>query len=123
MHAEFGTQYSLISRPPMPLRAFICWRSPAGRPAISIVPIAFSCPRTRSTRTKSTACPAATLEAYIRQLLESHRAPQVTVAWQGGEPTLMKVEFFRRSVELVEKYRRAGSGRAAHLSDQRHPFG
>jgi uncharacterized protein len=51
---------------------------------------------------------AATLEAYIRQLLESHRAPNVTVAWQGGEPTLMKVEFFRRSVELVEKYRRAG---------------
>src|SRR5260370_4878325 len=50
----------------------------------------------------------ATLEAYIRQLLESHRTPTVTVAWQGGEPTLMKVEFFRRSVELVEKYRRPG---------------
>jgi uncharacterized protein len=49
---------------------------------------------------------ADTLETYIRQLLESHRAPQVTVAWQGGEPTLMKLEFFRRSVELVEKYRR-----------------
>ena len=49
---------------------------------------------------------ADTLEAYIRQLLESHRAPQVTVAWQGGEPTLMKLEFFKRSVELVEKYRR-----------------
>ena len=48
----------------------------------------------------------ATLEAYIRQLLESHRAPNVTVAWQGGEPTLMTVAFFRRSVELVEKYRR-----------------
>ncbi len=51
---------------------------------------------------------AATLEAYIRQLLESHRDPNVTVAWQGGEPTLMKVEFFRRSIELVEKYRRPG---------------
>jgi uncharacterized protein len=49
---------------------------------------------------------AATLEAYIRQLMESHRTPQVTVAWQGGEPTLMKVEFFRQSVALVEKYRR-----------------
>jgi uncharacterized protein len=48
----------------------------------------------------------ATLEAYIRQLLESHRTPTVTVAWQGGEPTLMKVEFFSRSIELVEKYRR-----------------
>jgi uncharacterized protein len=50
----------------------------------------------------------ATLEAYIRQLLESHRTPEVTVAWQGGEPTLMRVEFFRRAVELVEKYRRPG---------------
>ena len=49
-----------------------------------------------------------TLETYIRQLLESHRAPEVTVAWQGGEPTLMKLEFFRHSVELVEKYRRPG---------------
>lgn len=50
----------------------------------------------------------ATLETYIRQLLESHRSPRVTVAWQGGEPTLMKLEFFKRSVELVEKYRRPG---------------
>ena len=50
----------------------------------------------------------ATLEAYIRQLLEAHRTPTVTVAWQGGEPTLMKVDFFRRSVELVEQYRRPG---------------
>ncbi|HQR52657.1 MAG TPA: anaerobic sulfatase maturase [Burkholderiales bacterium] len=50
----------------------------------------------------------ATLEAYIRQLLESHRTPEVTVAWQGGEPTLMGVDFFRRSIELVEKYRRPG---------------
>jgi uncharacterized protein len=49
-----------------------------------------------------------TLETYIRQLLESHRTPQVTVAWQGGEPTLMGLEFFRRSVALVEQYRRPG---------------
>jgi uncharacterized protein len=50
----------------------------------------------------------ATLEAYIRQLLESHRTPRVTVAWQGGEPTLMQLEFFKRSIELVEKYKRPG---------------
>jgi uncharacterized protein len=47
-----------------------------------------------------------TLENYIRQLLESHTTPSVTVAWQGGEPTLMGLDFFRRSVELVEQYRR-----------------
>jgi uncharacterized protein len=50
----------------------------------------------------------ATLEAYIRQLLESHRTPEVTVAWQGGEPSLMRLDFFRRAVELVEKHRRPG---------------
>ena len=50
----------------------------------------------------------ATLDAYIRQLLESHLAPKVIVAWQGGEPTLMKLEFFRHAVELVEKYRQPG---------------
>jgi uncharacterized protein len=50
----------------------------------------------------------ATLEAYIRQLLESHRTPEVTVAWQGGEPTLMGLDFFKRSVELVQQYSRPG---------------
>jgi uncharacterized protein len=49
-----------------------------------------------------------TLETYIRQLLESHRSPEVTVAWQGGEPTLMGLDFFRKAVALVEKYRRPG---------------
>jgi uncharacterized protein len=50
----------------------------------------------------------ATLEAYIRQLLESHRLPEVTVAWQGGEPTLMGLDFFRKAVALVDRYRRPG---------------
>jgi uncharacterized protein len=49
------------------------------------------------------------LETYIRQLIESQpRAPEVNVAWQGGEPTLMGLDFFRRTVELAEKYRRPG---------------
>jgi uncharacterized protein len=48
------------------------------------------------------------LETYIRQLLESHQTPEVTIAWQGGEPTLMGLEFFQRSLELVEKHKRPG---------------
>jgi uncharacterized protein len=51
---------------------------------------------------------AETLETYICQLLESHSDPEVTVSWQGGEPTLMRLEFFKHSVSLVEKYRRPG---------------
>ena len=46
------------------------------------------------------------LKTYVRQLLEAHRDPEVTVSWQGGEPTLMGVEFFRRVADLVERYRR-----------------
>jgi uncharacterized protein len=49
------------------------------------------------------------LETYLRQLIEAHaRAPLVTVAWQGGEPTLMGIEFFRRAVQLVERFRLPG---------------
>jgi uncharacterized protein len=46
------------------------------------------------------------LETYIRQLIESHRVPEVTIAWQGGEPTLMGLDFFRRSVEYANKYKK-----------------
>ncbi|MCJ7443317.1 MAG: anaerobic sulfatase maturase [Methanotrichaceae archaeon] len=47
-------------------------------------------------------------EAYIRQLFEAHQVPKVTVAWQGGEPTLMGLDFYRRSLELQKKYQRPG---------------
>jgi uncharacterized protein len=53
------------------------------------------------------------LETYIRQLLESQRGPDVTLAWHGGEPTLMGLEFFRRSIEHVAKHQRPGT-RVAH---------
>ena len=48
------------------------------------------------------------LETYIRQLIESHRTDRVTVAWQGGEPTLRGLDFFRRAIEYQEKYKRPG---------------
>src|ERR1017187_8261001 len=48
------------------------------------------------------------LEIYIRQLLDSQKAPTLSLAWQGGEPTLMGLDFFRRSMELVERYRKPG---------------
>lgn len=47
----------------------------------------------------------AVLDAYLRQLVESSPGPQVDVAWQGGEPMLRGLDFYRRSVELAEKYR------------------
>jgi uncharacterized protein len=48
-------------------------------------------------------------ETYIRQLLDAHaRAPEVVVAWQGGEPTIMGLDFFRRSIELQQRYATPG---------------
>ncbi|MDX1437060.1 MAG: anaerobic sulfatase maturase [Anaerolineales bacterium] len=48
------------------------------------------------------------LEAYIRQLIETQGGPMVTIAWQGGEPTLMGLEFFEYGMGLVQKYARPG---------------
>jgi uncharacterized protein len=44
------------------------------------------------------------LESYIRQYIEQQDVPEVSFAWQGGEPTLMGVGFFRKVVELQRKY-------------------
>ncbi|WP_292519469.1 anaerobic sulfatase maturase [Methanoculleus sp.] len=46
----------------------------------------------------------AVMEAYIRQTIAGHAAPEVTFAWQGGEPTLMGLSFFRRAVAVQKKY-------------------
>jgi len=49
------------------------------------------------------------LETYIRQLLEAHRmAPEVNISWQGGEPTLMGLDFFELSIKYAEKYKKPG---------------
>lgn len=48
------------------------------------------------------------LDGYLTQLMEAHPDGEVTVAWQGGEPTLMGIGFFRRAVERAEARRRPG---------------
>ena len=48
------------------------------------------------------------LEKYIQQLIETHRTSEVTVAWQGGEPTLIGVDFYRKAIEFQNKYRKPG---------------
>ena len=44
------------------------------------------------------------LETYIKQYCDSQNTPEVLFAWQGGEPTLMGVEFFEKAVQLQRKY-------------------
>ena len=45
-----------------------------------------------------------TLELFIRQYIEGVTGPQVVFSWQGGEPTLRGVGFYRRVVALQKKY-------------------
>jgi uncharacterized protein len=37
-----------------------------------------------------------TLETYVRQFIEQQASPEIHFAWQGGEPTLLGVNFFAR---------------------------
>lgn len=48
------------------------------------------------------------LDLYTRQFIESQQVPEVTFAWQGGEPTLMGLDFFKKAVTLQEKYKKPG---------------
>ena len=50
------------------------------------------------------AMPADVLESYIRQYIEAHDTPVVSFAWQGGEPTLLGVDYFRNIVRLQAEY-------------------
>ncbi|MFH0982399.1 MAG: anaerobic sulfatase maturase, partial [Planctomycetota bacterium] len=44
------------------------------------------------------------LESFIRQYIQSQPTPEIAFAWQGGEPTLLGVDFFRKAVELQQRY-------------------
>ncbi|MCL4547075.1 MAG: anaerobic sulfatase-maturation protein [Bacteroidetes bacterium] len=44
------------------------------------------------------------LELFIKQKIESTNLHEETFAWQGGEPTLLGVNYFRKVVELQKKY-------------------
>jgi len=44
------------------------------------------------------------LEAFIRTVAQYQTIPELLYAWQGGEPTLMGLDFFRRAVSLEKRY-------------------
>ena len=50
--------------------------------------------------------PEETLSEYIRQYIVAQppHAEEITFAWQGGEPTLLGVEFFERAIELQKQH-------------------
>ena len=48
------------------------------------------------------------VEQHIRQYIAAQTGDEVVFSWQGGEPTLLGVEFFRQVVALEEKYKKPG---------------
>ncbi|RJQ09211.1 MAG: anaerobic sulfatase maturase [Dehalococcoidia bacterium] len=44
------------------------------------------------------------LETYVRQYIEASPGPIVHFVWHGGEPTLAGLDFYRRAVELEQRY-------------------
>jgi uncharacterized protein len=45
-----------------------------------------------------------TLEKYVEQYIAGQDVPEIWFAWQGGEPTLMGLDFYKRAVEFQNKY-------------------
>ncbi len=53
----------------------------------------------------------AVLESYVSQQIEAGNAAgmkEIPFAWQGGEPTMLGVDYFRRIVRLQKKYAQPG---------------
>ncbi|MGB8478209.1 MAG: anaerobic sulfatase-maturation protein [Acidobacteriaceae bacterium] len=54
--------------------------------------------------TSKWAMPADVLESYIQQYIQQQDSDVIHFAWQGGEPTLLGIDYFRNVVDLQEKY-------------------
>ncbi|MBR9865508.1 MAG: anaerobic sulfatase maturase [Oceanospirillales bacterium] len=49
----------------------------------------------------------ATLERFIKSYIESQDGDEIVFSWQGGEPTLLGLDYFRKIVELQKQYQPA----------------
>lgn len=53
-----------------------------------------------------------TLKRLVRQVM-AHAGPEISFGWQGGEPTLMGLDFFKKAVDLQQTFggnRKVGNG-------------
>jgi uncharacterized protein len=48
------------------------------------------------------------LETYTSQHITAQQSSEVIFSWQGGEPTLMGLEFYERAIHFQKKYARPG---------------
>lgn len=48
------------------------------------------------------------LEEYTRQYIAAQPTDEITFAWQGGEPTLMGLDFYQKALGYQQKHRKPG---------------
>lgn len=92
-----------------PPRAFHVVAKPRGAVCNLECAYCFYLPKERLYPRSRSRMPDGLLELFVRQHIEAQRSPEVTFTWQGGEPTLMGLDFFRRAVDLQQRYRRPGT--------------
>lgn len=56
-----------------------------------------------------------TLEVFTRKYIHEQPGPEVTFVWQGGEPTLLGLNYYKKALQFQKKY---GSGKRIHNSFQ-----
>ncbi|WGV99403.1 anaerobic sulfatase maturase [Vibrio sp. YMD68] len=50
----------------------------------------------------------AMLESYIQNYIDAQNTPEIIFSWQGGEPTMLGLEYFEKIVEFQKKYQPDG---------------
>lgn len=53
---------------------------------------------------KATRMSDETLEEFVKQYIAAQTTNEVMFTWHGGEPTLMPIDFYKRAIELQQKY-------------------
>ena len=48
------------------------------------------------------------LREFTRQYIQSQRSHEIVFAWQGGEPTLLGIDFFRKALRYQEAFKQPG---------------
>ena len=96
---------SWLSPSKHPCGRFISWSSRSALAATSTARTASISTRTSCCRARRPiACRTEVLEEVIRQGIVEQDADTVQFSWHGGEPTLLGLDFFRRVIELEQKY-------------------
>ena len=49
-----------------------------------------------------------TLEAFIKSYIESQDGDEIVFSWQGGEPTLLGLDYFKRIFSVIAIHRYQG---------------